>query len=738
MSARSLRKRPRISYIEVSSEEDEAVSDFEELPQDVVRPPSKRRKASLDRLPDLPADILCEIFSHLEPLDLIHLIRTNKALRRFLLNRNATSVWKAARQHVDLLPERPSFLSEPAYANLMFDPHCHACLTGNIHNTIFAFNVRYCNRCKNNLTVDSWALGGGRNGLTNGLTADMFNHVMGDRKRVLYHKPEVEGIWQTWTNLQGDDARQKFMEERRAYVREISAHVKLCERWFIARRASRSGELQEMKQAKLQRLSDLGWGEELEFMKPNYFQIKEHNLFRQAKKINDRTWQEMKDPLVNVLKKVKKDRLIAERKKMYRTRLNLLVEVLKKNLNAKRDTSSDYCQPSFVDYAMMPEVRQVLEWPIQAENLPELINKLGPLIPHLSLQWQLHCDQRLSALAHAGTGTFPEADSGILYLATTFFDCTSCRKRGMRYPGVAGHECLRHRYYGFYRDEEVSYIYDDVVQCVDRCRPWSCECLTVSRSSQVARSIVRACGKDPDITTRADMLDLDPRLCCLSCSRPGALMVMTWLGAVEHARTVHNAIDLPEPRWVMVDEKMAKLVREIEELKSEQHFGEHCPKILWSCAHCITTSNRNLAMAQALEHVRTAHGIAQPSGIKGDIYISADSPDFIPRPVLLASKELKGENLTNAEKKYISKNGGGLIDFSKYEDFDKLKQKALRLSESNFLNLTKKLVELKEKSNNLLYGDQPVEPSEEPSEAGGAEHVPATTQDIGIQTEESN
>lgn len=68
-----------------------------------------------------------QIFGHLHPLDLLHLARTTKPFRRVLMSRSAISVWKDARSKIVGMPEcRPS-TSEPAYANLAFDFHCHVC-----------------------------------------------------------------------------------------------------------------------------------------------------------------------------------------------------------------------------------------------------------------------------------------------------------------------------------------------------------------------------------------------------------------------------------------------------------------------------------------------------------------------------------------------------------------------------------------------------------------------------------
>lgn len=44
-----------------------------------------------------------------------------------------------------------------------------------------------------------------------------------ERRRMMYHKPEVEAIWQKWLALpETDKAKTSFMDERRELVGEIS------------------------------------------------------------------------------------------------------------------------------------------------------------------------------------------------------------------------------------------------------------------------------------------------------------------------------------------------------------------------------------------------------------------------------------------------------------------------------------------------------------------------------------
>src|SRR5882762_4065449 len=68
---------------------------------------------------------LIQIFGHLLPLDILHLARATTDFRRVLLHKSSISVWKSVRANVPGFPECPSSMSEPAYANLAFDQHCH-------------------------------------------------------------------------------------------------------------------------------------------------------------------------------------------------------------------------------------------------------------------------------------------------------------------------------------------------------------------------------------------------------------------------------------------------------------------------------------------------------------------------------------------------------------------------------------------------------------------------------------
>lgn len=106
---------------------------------------------------------------YLTSSDLLHLARTTKIFRAFLMNRSAKQIWRAARVNVPGLPDCPKHLSEPGYAHLAFDTFCFVsdahlrmcsaadvsqeCLKPNVKIVFWALGVRYCPSCRSKLCV---------------------------------------------------------------------------------------------------------------------------------------------------------------------------------------------------------------------------------------------------------------------------------------------------------------------------------------------------------------------------------------------------------------------------------------------------------------------------------------------------------------------------------------------------------------------------------------------------------
>ncbi|ESK90963.1 hypothetical protein Moror_16361 [Moniliophthora roreri MCA 2997] len=89
--------------------------------------PRRRIAGFLERFAkEAPLDVCLEVFKYLQPRDLLHLARTSKALRGFLMSNSSQLIWRTARENVPDLPPLPPDLNEPQYASLLFDTFCYA------------------------------------------------------------------------------------------------------------------------------------------------------------------------------------------------------------------------------------------------------------------------------------------------------------------------------------------------------------------------------------------------------------------------------------------------------------------------------------------------------------------------------------------------------------------------------------------------------------------------------------
>ncbi|KAF5376000.1 hypothetical protein D9757_008818 [Collybiopsis confluens] len=122
----------------------------EEKKSDTPKEIAKGRRGlrgKLEKINTLPLDIVLEIYSHLDPLDVLRLFRTSKDIRSFLMTRTNAIVWRKARSNVPDLPPLPLDLSEPQYASLAFESYCHICLRKPCENVFWQCRVRCCTRC---------------------------------------------------------------------------------------------------------------------------------------------------------------------------------------------------------------------------------------------------------------------------------------------------------------------------------------------------------------------------------------------------------------------------------------------------------------------------------------------------------------------------------------------------------------------------------------------------------------
>ncbi|GAA6036518.1 hypothetical protein JCM8097_003544 [Rhodosporidiobolus ruineniae] len=120
-------------------------------------PPAKKQKkggkkdkdrGKLEALKTLPVELLVEIFSHLNPVDLLSLIRTSKTYYALLSAPGSVSIWKQAREEYDLPDKTAGGFTEIQYAQLMFSTTCQHCGTAKVRFADCFIRQRICVDCR--------------------------------------------------------------------------------------------------------------------------------------------------------------------------------------------------------------------------------------------------------------------------------------------------------------------------------------------------------------------------------------------------------------------------------------------------------------------------------------------------------------------------------------------------------------------------------------------------------------
>lgn len=249
-------------------------------------------------------DILMEIFGHLHPLNLLHLARTTKAFRRILMHKSSVFLWKAARANVPGLPDCPPDLSEPQWANLVFDPHCHFCIHPNIRTVDWLLRIRICAECTKLHLTDGAIY----------FDDDDFDYLFGaitircgryGRSEFLID--EYEQVKNRYHAIEDSDARDTFVEMRQQLIEQIEEHASLCIAWADAKALLRSDELDHLRasrqQAIVEKLVSLGWGDEID---------KIPDLVKTPQLLTERIWKNISKQMIEYMEEMKTKRLARE------------------------------------------------------------------------------------------------------------------------------------------------------------------------------------------------------------------------------------------------------------------------------------------------------------------------------------------------------------------------------------------------------------------------------------------
>ncbi|TFK26760.1 hypothetical protein FA15DRAFT_754756 [Coprinopsis marcescibilis] len=331
-SGRQLRQRKKQKYDLDDSDDDENSLQTKKVSRRTPRSPSTRRIRKAGKLAsfvNLPLDILHEIFGHLHPYDLLKLARTTKDFRRILMQRSSISTWRASFSELDSLPECPPGMSEPSWANLVFSPHCHICLTAGVRNVEWRFRIRMCSKCAPQELIETYhsqsvedlyrPLTGGF-GFDASLLPDLvylLPNREGKRFRRVFMREDLINFRDSYGALETPEERLAFIDERRKAIEALNMHSTNCGAWSHNQADDRSGELQklrqERKQAIMKTLEQLGYKKDLDDLR-NSDSLDRQPFVNKPQRLTDRIWNNIRPAALKFMNDVREKRLERELK----------------------------------------------------------------------------------------------------------------------------------------------------------------------------------------------------------------------------------------------------------------------------------------------------------------------------------------------------------------------------------------------------------------------------------------
>ena len=74
----------------------------------------------------------------------------------FFLHGSNKKLWEVSLASATGLPDRPPFMTIPAFIHLLYSPYCHNCASPNVRHIFWPWFKRYCQKCVLKRSVYLW------------------------------------------------------------------------------------------------------------------------------------------------------------------------------------------------------------------------------------------------------------------------------------------------------------------------------------------------------------------------------------------------------------------------------------------------------------------------------------------------------------------------------------------------------------------------------------------------------
>ncbi|KAI0630483.1 hypothetical protein C8Q77DRAFT_1133312 [Trametes polyzona] len=424
-------------------------------------------KGRLRSLPDFALEIQLEIYSYLGSRDLLYLSRTCKKFRAFFLDRPLNErLWTRARENTSNLPERPPFMSEPAFIHLLYSHNCQNCGAANVRKILWSYFLRVCSACYPKVTM--WCGDAAREAveidperyLYDGTPSlyqifaaygsvkayfyiESYKSPAGynDKKRNRIPTAAVQSVFERFKALPKPvttDARHVFFNGLQEEYEIRLKYARLIHAWQQDQEDERIGVLDNARMCRFEaivtRLRGSGWAPELDFIGTSGLEeMSRMPLVRVSSKLTEGAWRKVLVVLEPFLNDIRAERLDTELRATLRTRFAALEDAIVTHCVAiPREAHMDH-RPQYIDLAFEPEIRAILDVPV-SQNVTS--QDFADIIPPVVERWKAQTRQSLLDYIRPHLGEIA-ADVDPLKLATALFAKQESRRtRTIRYSAI--------------------------------------------------------------------------------------------------------------------------------------------------------------------------------------------------------------------------------------------------------------------------------------------------------------
>ncbi|KIK40722.1 hypothetical protein CY34DRAFT_13513 [Suillus luteus UH-Slu-Lm8-n1] len=583
---------------------------------------SGKRKQSLGLIVTVPIDIILEIFSHLEPVDLLHLFRTNKAFHKVLSANKA--VWKAARANRGGVPDCMPGMSEAEWANLLFgrdNSHCQECGEKGIFSMNFGIRRRVCPFCINEHLVCNKNFSCNLPQydpiimdliLSTDYAGDDYDHYHMNESTAdckLFWTHDIVSMakeLEAYLKPGAEQALEDFKQSRKKYVDFDVEHAAVCSIWSNnddSLRLRRARELRGLNSLLFQaRLVDLGHdSKDVERM------FGRHHYGVLDKELTDTRWKRLIPKVERKLAELQEEWRLEKQKDTSHRRESHLLDVYQKYTQTFPQATVPHPQ----DFLKLGDIAEFIKSPPTGDEESDIqpCSAFVERIPELRAEYMHKIKLELTRLLALPTdvvqGTTTLQSQGIdapddmlMQLATSVFQCTRTR-----FPLITWDKVQYH-------------------QCSPRCQPqpWvpkrellmsrsPCTFSISRRGVAAARSLLSMVGLDAQTTTATTMDDLQRRFFCSNCppkpQNGGSYrFVMNWRQGIFHYVT---DLSHKEPRWEFLS------AAQLEVIQSWRTIYPQATQQVWRCNKCEVYHSNPANKAPVIDHIMGLHGVPTPA-----------------------------------------------------------------------------------------------------------------------------